>query len=127
MSLRVQNKLRIAAIAVIIVGSISLLKYVFIEFSLSESEGENILIRVCLFLLFPSVSISGVVALWSFMVAWIALLGSQVFGILILISTNTFGRGPLTLNTFMFQHFFVVVLAFIILVLVDIRSRAATK
>lgn len=109
---------------IILIGLVSVAKYVFLEFSLDGAESENILLRICLFTLFNSVSISGLIAMLNARTAWIVLLLSQLLSVIILLATTTFGRGNLTLNTFTLQHVIVAVVALVLLILLDVKSKA---
>lgn len=127
MSLIAKPALRALPVAVILIGLVSVAKYFFIDFSLNDNEGRNFLLRICLFILFNSISISGLVAIANARAAWNMLLLSQLSAIIILVATSTFGRGDLTLNSFTLQHFLVVAVAFVLLIFLDVKSKARKK
>jgi len=127
MSLRLKSISNLVPFAVIVIGLLSVAKLLLIQFSLSESEGENRLLRACLFLLFNSVSISGVIAIWNFRIAWMALLLAQLVSATIFVITRTFGQGTLELNEFVLQHFIVVALALVLMIFADRASKIERK
>ncbi|MEO7384650.1 MAG: hypothetical protein ABIU18_06925 [Novosphingobium sp.] len=111
----------------ILIGLVSVVKYVFVEFSLNDAEGKNILLRIFIFILFNSISISGLIAIVNARAAWMALLLTQLLSTIILAITTTFGRGNLTLNAFTLQHIIVAVVALVLLILLDFKYRAGKK
>ena len=112
-----------ASIFIILVGLISFSKYIIIEFSMTNAEGANLFMRSCLFVLFSSGSISGFISIFSLRFAWVVLLVSQLFSISLLLVTNNFGRGSISLNYFALQHLTVVFVALTILLYLDLKIR----
>lgn len=127
MSLNAEKILRAVPVAVFVIGLLSVVKYLFLEFSLNDAEGRNLLLRVCLFALFCSVSISGLIAMAKARVAWMALLLAQLVSTIILVTTMSFGRGALMLNTFTLQHFIVAAVSLVLLILLDVKYKAGKQ
>lgn len=127
MSLNAKTISKAVPIAVFLIGLLSVVKYIFLEFSLNDAEGRNLLLRICLFTLFTSVSISGLIAIVKARMAWIALLLAQLLSAIILVTTTTLGRGALTLNTFTLQHFVVAAVALVLLILLDVKYKAGKE